>query len=286
MWIVQESGKGSGRVHHLSSPDTLCLTQTFFKITEYIHILVHFKIHFSHHLWSCHSSRCHSRHCWESTQCWEFYHVVFCDHDEEEDEVGGEKYVCQFWLSHSKFCWIVGSNVLCCLVIICIRIGSIPFASFLLKAHQRTCWCFVIFSFPQWSWLGTWIVTSHEDHVCITISLAVRCQLWWGSRGTWRKFQSTRSLPEKLGKTRRSAIWWLSRDGRHVSLLLVLRLLLSDCIFAIDCVRAFFLVNEILHDSMSLSKLQIWLWFCPSYLDWVGTQTPHRHMFNPSKETE
>ena len=28
----------SGRVHHLSSPDTLCLTQTTFKITEYIHI--------------------------------------------------------------------------------------------------------------------------------------------------------------------------------------------------------------------------------------------------------
>ena len=31
----------SDRVHHLSSPDTLCLTQTTFKITEYIHILVH-----------------------------------------------------------------------------------------------------------------------------------------------------------------------------------------------------------------------------------------------------
>ena len=28
----------------------------------------------------------------------------FCDHDEEEDAVGVEKYVCQFWLSHSKFC--------------------------------------------------------------------------------------------------------------------------------------------------------------------------------------
>ena len=33
----------SGRVHHLSSPDTLCLTRTTFKITEYIHILVHLK---------------------------------------------------------------------------------------------------------------------------------------------------------------------------------------------------------------------------------------------------
>ena len=32
-------------VHHLSSPDTLCLTQTTFKITEHIHILVHIKIH-------------------------------------------------------------------------------------------------------------------------------------------------------------------------------------------------------------------------------------------------
>ena len=30
----------SGRDHHLSSPDTLRLTQTTFKITEYIHILV------------------------------------------------------------------------------------------------------------------------------------------------------------------------------------------------------------------------------------------------------
>ena len=35
----------SGRVHHLSSPDTLCLTQTTFKITEHIHTLVHIKIH-------------------------------------------------------------------------------------------------------------------------------------------------------------------------------------------------------------------------------------------------
>ena len=34
-----------GRVHHLSSPDTLCLTQTTFKITEYIHKIVHLKIH-------------------------------------------------------------------------------------------------------------------------------------------------------------------------------------------------------------------------------------------------
>ena len=31
------------QVHHLSSPDTLCLTQTTFKITEYFHILVHVK---------------------------------------------------------------------------------------------------------------------------------------------------------------------------------------------------------------------------------------------------
>ena len=40
----------SGRVHHLSSPDTLCLTQTTFKITEYMHILVHVKIHMRVHL--------------------------------------------------------------------------------------------------------------------------------------------------------------------------------------------------------------------------------------------
>ena len=33
----------SGRVHQLSSPDTLCLTQTTFKITEYTHIFVHTK---------------------------------------------------------------------------------------------------------------------------------------------------------------------------------------------------------------------------------------------------
>ena len=31
----------SGCVYHLSSPDTLCLTQTTFKITDNIHILVH-----------------------------------------------------------------------------------------------------------------------------------------------------------------------------------------------------------------------------------------------------
>ena len=31
--------------------------------------------------------------------CWEFHHVEFCDHDEEEDEVGVEKYVFQFWLT-------------------------------------------------------------------------------------------------------------------------------------------------------------------------------------------
>ena len=30
-------------------------------------------------------------------------------------------------------------------------------------------------------------------------------------------------------------------------------------LFAIDCVRAFFLVNENLHDNVALSKLQIWL---------------------------
>ena len=40
----------SGRVHHLSSPDTLCLTQTTFKITENIHILVHIKIHMRIHI--------------------------------------------------------------------------------------------------------------------------------------------------------------------------------------------------------------------------------------------
>ena len=45
---------------------------------------------------------------------------------------------------------------------------------FLLKAHQRTYWCLVIFSSPQWSCMRIWIVTSHEDHVFITISLAVR----------------------------------------------------------------------------------------------------------------
>ena len=47
------------------------------------------------------------------------------------------------------------------------------FTLFLLKAHQCSCWCFVIFSFPQWSCLTIWIVTSHED-VITTISLAVR----------------------------------------------------------------------------------------------------------------
>ena len=40
----------SGRVHHLSSPDTLCVTQTTFKITEHIHILVQIKIHMHIHI--------------------------------------------------------------------------------------------------------------------------------------------------------------------------------------------------------------------------------------------
>ena len=109
------------------------------------------------------------------TQCWEFHHVGFCDHDEEEDEVGVEKYVCQFWLSHSKFRWIV--DRIQCVVLSCPQMHRNmrdTFALFLLQAHQRTCCCFVIFSFPRWSCLEIWIVTSHEDHVSKTISLAVR----------------------------------------------------------------------------------------------------------------
>ena len=40
----------SGRVHHLSCPDTLCLTQTTFKITEYIHKLVHIPVRIRSHI--------------------------------------------------------------------------------------------------------------------------------------------------------------------------------------------------------------------------------------------
>ena len=40
----------SGRVHHLSSPDTLCLTQNIFKITECIHVFVHVKIQMHIHI--------------------------------------------------------------------------------------------------------------------------------------------------------------------------------------------------------------------------------------------
>ena len=43
----------SGRVHHLSSPDTLCLTQNTFKITEYkqklVTIITHMHIHIQIH---------------------------------------------------------------------------------------------------------------------------------------------------------------------------------------------------------------------------------------------
>ena len=60
--------------------------------------------------------------------------------------------------------------------------------------------------------------------------------------------------------------------GMVATLLLVLRLRLSHGFFAIDCVRAFFLVNEFLNDNMALSKLQFWLWSCSSCLHLVGAK--------------
>ena len=125
--------------------------------------------HLSHHFWSCHSAGYHPRHCWECSQCWEFHHVEFCDHDEEEDEVGVQKCVCRFQ--------ILWKSTIQCVVLSCPhrhRNMKHTFALFLLKAHQRTCWCFVSFSFPQWFCLVIGIVTSHEDHVFLTISLALR----------------------------------------------------------------------------------------------------------------
>ena len=60
--------------------------------------------------------------------------------------------------------------------------------------------------------------------------------------------------------------------GMVATLFLVLRLRLSHGLVAIDCVRAFFFVNEFLNDNMALSKLQIWLWSCSSCLDLVGAK--------------
>ena len=104
----------------------------------------------------------------------------FCDHDEEEDEVGVERYVCQFWLSHSKLCWMVRSNVLCCLVLICIGMWSTPLPC---SCWRHISWCFVIFSFPQLSCLRISIVKSHEDHVFITIPLSVKRFVFDVNRG-------------------------------------------------------------------------------------------------------
>ena len=96
-------------------------------------------------------------------------------------------------------------------------------------------------------------------HVLMTNSLSVALhawrQPWWGSRGTWRKFQSTRSPPEKLCFSLRSAICSVSRGGRRVSLLLFLCQRLLHGLSVIGCVRAFALVTELfLYDSFQSFK--------------------------------
>ena len=64
--------------------------------------------------------------------------VENCDHDEEEDEVGVEKYVCQLWLSIPN---VVGWQIQCVVLSSphLYRNVRYTFALLLLKAHQRTC---------------------------------------------------------------------------------------------------------------------------------------------------
>ena len=106
-------------------------------------------------------------------------------------------------------------------------------------------------------------VTEIEVHLClerIWEHLLMVCKL--GDLDTWRTSQSTRSSPDKLGTFRRSAICSVSKCG------------CSFCVnnlSTIGCVRAFSLVTEssLLCDSTESSKLQMWLWFGPTYVDWV-----------------
>ena len=86
------------------------------------------------------------------------------------------------------------------------------------------------------------------------------CKL--GDLDTWRTSQSTRSSPDKLGTIRRSAICSVSRCGCSFCV---------NSLSTIGCVRAFSLVTEssLLYDSTESSKLQMWLWFGPTSVDWV-----------------
>ena len=90
--------------------------------------------------------------------------------------------------------------------------------------------------------------------------LLMVCKL--GDLDTWRTSQSTRSSPDKLGTIRRSSICSVSRCGCSFCV---------NSLSTIGCVRAFSLVTEssLLYDSAESSKLQMWLWFGPTYVDWV-----------------
>ena len=109
-------------------------------------------------------------------------------------------------------------------------------------------------------------VTEIEVHLCLVLLNAYESTCWWFvSLRIWIldvRPSPPRSWPDKLGTIRRSAICSVSRCGCSFCV---------NSLSTIGCVRAFSLVTEssLLYDSTESSKLQMWLWFGPTYVDWV-----------------
>ena len=223
------------------------------------------RLPFSHHFWFCHSSGCDSRHCWGFPPCrvlWPWRRRRWRRCREVRLPVLAEPFQNMLF------------GRIHCVVLSCPHVHRNmrhTLALFLLKAHQSTCCCFVIFSFPQWSCLRIWVVTSHDDHVFITISLAVRRVMLDVNRGeVVEVLDVSFSPPDRQMRSSENLFVLPSAEYRgmvSVSLLLVLRLRPLHCVFAIDCVCSFFFVTAMLHDTMALSKLQI-----SSCLDYVGAK--------------
>ena len=196
---------------------------------------------------------------------WQLHHVGLSVHVEDEDD---EKNVFQLKLNHAECCWTAGSNVLFCLVLMCIGIWGTPLPWELVEGWQEHLLMVYNLVVDTVVLLVFWNQRV-SCRVCFRIVVSVGkvlndwCQSWRCSLGTWPTIQSIRAPIEKFGIFRRSAIGPVQRCIRGVSLLLFLHQFTG-------CVRSFSLLTGLLwYGGKEFSTLQKLLGFGPSYFDGV-----------------